>query len=248
MSAVETTAYAITRTVEAPFDATVERVTAALAAVPDAIAIPDATAPEAWTTARTWDRFVAFALEAVAAHHRAEPMAAGLEMESLRSRLPWPVAPRVFRWGVDRLVASGTLARGEQLVHLPSHRAALGTVPAGRVAEVARLLEAGGFTPPDLRQLGDATGLPAKAIQDALAALEQEGRVVRIARDLCFARQPADEALARLRAHCAQHGEITAAAFRDLIGASRKFAIAFLDWTDRTGVTLRVGDVRRLRR
>lgn len=32
MSAVETTAYAITRTVDAPFDATVERVTAALAA------------------------------------------------------------------------------------------------------------------------------------------------------------------------------------------------------------------------
>ena len=48
--------------------------------------------------------------------------------------------------------------------------------------------------------------------------------------------------------HCRTHGEITAAVFRDLIGASRKFAIAFLDWCDRTGVTLRVGDVRKLRR
>jgi selenocysteine-specific elongation factor len=169
-------------------------------------------------------------------------------MESLRGRLPWVVAPRVFRWGVDRLVAGKRLARSEQLVHLPSHRAAHGAVPPDRVAEVAGLLEAGGFTPPDLRQLGEATGLPAQAIQEALAVLEREGRVVRIARDLCWARRPADEALARLRAHCAQHGDITAAVFRDLIGASRKFAIAFLDWTDRTGITLRVGDARRLRR
>jgi selenocysteine-specific elongation factor len=72
--------------------------------------------------------------------------------------------------------------------------------------------------------------------------------VVRIAPDLFYARPAADEATARLQAYCRAHGEITAAAFRDLIGASRKFAIAFLDWCDRTGVTVRVGDLRRLRR
>ncbi len=227
---------------------TVERAAAAVRAVPDAVPIPDAAAPEAWTTAGTWDRFAGCVLEAVGAHHRAEPMAAGVEMESLRTRLPWPVGPRVFRWGIERLVAAGRLARAEQLVRLPAHRAALGDVSREHVAAVAALLEAGGFMPPDLRQLGETTGLPPKALQGALAVLEQEGRAVRIARDLAFAREPAEDALARLREHCHAHGEITAAAFRDLIGASRKFAIAFLDWTDRTGVTLRVGDVRRLRR
>ena len=33
-----------------------------------------------------------------------------------------------------------------------------------------------------------------------------------------------------------------------MIGASRKFAIAFLEYFDRTGVTIRVGDQRKLRR
>jgi len=41
--------------------------------------------------------------------------------------------------------------------------------------------------------------------------------------------------------------QITAATFRDLLGASRKFAIALLDHFDHTGVTTRVGDTRRLR-
>jgi len=58
--------------------------------------------------------------------------------------------------------------------------------------------------------------------------------------------QPA--ARARIEAHCRAHGEITAATFRDLIGASRKFAIALLEWLDRSGVTVRVGDLRKLRR
>ncbi len=40
--------------------------------------------------------------------------------------------------------------------------------------------------------------------------------------------------------------EITAATYRDLLGASRKFAIALLDYFDHAGVTTRVGDARRL--
>ena len=44
-----------------------------------------------------------------------------------------------------------------------------------------------------------------------------------------------------------KHPEITAAAYRDLLGASRKFAIALLDYFDHSGVTMRVGDARKLR-
>jgi Elongation factor SelB, winged helix len=81
-------------------------------------------------------------------------------------------------------------------------------------------------------------------------ALGAEARALgtRIERLLAAGRQAADDARAVVEAHCRAHGEITAAAFRDMIGASRKFAIAFLDWCDRTGVTVRVGDVRKLRR
>jgi selenocysteine-specific elongation factor len=169
-------------------------------------------------------------------------------METLRTGLPWEIRARVFRWGVDRLVESGRLVRSGQVVSLPSHRVETAAETRDRAAELESLLVAGGFTPPDVRQLAEATGQPAQAVLEQLATLERDGRAVRVAPDLYYARQPADEAIARLTAHCREHGEITAAAFRDVIAASRKFAIAFLDWTDRTGVTLRIGDLRRLRR
>ncbi len=229
---------------------TVERTRRVVEAMGDGVLVLDALGGAGATVVApaSWARFASVVPDAVAEHHRRDPLSAGLEMESLRAGLPWSVNPRVFRWGIDRLVASGRLVRAERLVHLPAHRVALAPGARDRAAELASLLEAAGFTPPDVRQLAGSTGLPASTVLEVLAVLEREGRVVRIAPDLFYGRRATDEALERLATHCRTHGDITAAAFRDLIDASRKFAIAFLDWTDRTGVTLRVGDLRRLRR
>jgi selenocysteine-specific elongation factor len=106
----------------------------------------------------------------------------------------------------------------------------------------------GGLTPPDLAALAVAVDAPRAEVTSVLRVLERAGRVVRVAPDLYYHPQAVQDGTERLRAHCREQGEITAAAFRDLIGASRKFAIAFLDWCDRTGVTVRIGDVRKLRR
>ena len=98
----------------------------------------------------------------------------------------------------------------------------------------------------------------AKEINEHLIGLEvyerndryspAEDPVVRVAADLYFAHDAVTAARALLAEHCRAQGEISAAVFRDRIGASRKFVIALLDWFDRSGVTTRVGDMRRLRR
>jgi selenocysteine-specific elongation factor len=229
-------------------DLTGDDVAGALAGLATVVPIPDGASPEAWTTAEKWSRLEQEIGALVAAAHRAEPLVPGIEMERLRGALPWDLSPRVFRWAVDRLVAAGRLVREESVVRDPGHRVALDAAALGQAARLEALLAGAGFTPPDLRQLETSVGLPRRRIAELLGVLEAEGRVARIAPDLWWGRDAVAEATARLRAHCAAHGEITAAVFRDLIGASRKFAIAFLDWCDRTGVTVRVGDLRKLRR
>ena len=56
-----------------------------------------------------------------------------------------------------------------------------------------------------------------------------------------------EEIRGRLTAHLREQREITPAGFRDLIAASRKYCIPLLDWFDREGLTIRVGDLRKLR-
>jgi selenocysteine-specific elongation factor len=210
-------------------------------------ALPDSVAPAACTTAEKWEALRAAAVGALATFHQREPLTPGMEMESLRGQIAARLVPKVFRAVLDGLVNEGVLAREDSLVRLPGHHVTLRHDEAQLAGRAEALIAAGGFTPPDLKQVESALGVPRQRLQTILQQLEREGRVAKVAEGLYFARAPLDQARHLLRAHVEQHGDISAAIFRDLLGASRKFSISLLDYFDRSGFTLRVGDVRKLR-
>ncbi|HZO82269.1 MAG TPA: selenocysteine-specific translation elongation factor [Candidatus Binataceae bacterium] len=205
---------------------------------------------EGFTTAAKWEELKRFALAALTAHHQAEPLSPGLEMEALRERLPYEVSARAFRALVDRLGRESEIVREESVLRLRGHRVTLGGDEGRLGARLEEALRRAEFHPPDLKQLADELklrGAELGRLRTLLGALEREGRVVKIATDLYFAREPFEAARQRLLDHLRTAPEITAATYRDLLGASRKFAIALLDYFDHAGLTTRVGDARRLR-
>jgi selenocysteine-specific elongation factor len=205
---------------------------------------------EAFTTRTRWDELKRFALDALAKHHKAEPLSAGLEMEAMRTRLPYEIGARAFRPIVDRISHESAIVREESVLRLKSHRVQLGGDAGTLGSRIEAALTSAEFQPPDLKQLAEALKIPASQLphlRTVLTAMERQGRIVKIATDLYFSRAAADSAKDRLVDYLKTHNEITAAVFRDLLGASRKFAIALLDHFDHTGVTRRVGDTRRLR-
>jgi selenocysteine-specific elongation factor len=205
---------------------------------------------EGFTTSAKWEGMKRFTVAALVTHHLEEPLAPGLEMEALRARLPYDVAPRAFRALVDRVCRETGIVREESALRLAQHRVRLGGDDGKVGARVERMLNEAGFQPPDLKQLVEALKLPAMElarIRTLLTAMEREGRVVKVATDLYFARGALEAAQARLIERLKADGEITAAAYRDSLNASRKFAIALLDYFDHAGVTTRVGDLRKLR-
>jgi selenocysteine-specific elongation factor len=211
-------------------------------------ALPRPATAEAVTIRAKWDRWLDALLATLAAHHRDHPLLPGMEMESLRGQLPYPVGTKLFREIVDRLVAEKKLAREENLVHLPAHKVAMKHEERTLTDHIEALVARGGFTPPDLKQMAETLKLPANRVQELLAALEREGRVAKVSQDLYY---HATE-IAKLRDLVADRirtaGQLGAAEFRDTIQASRKFSIALLEYFDRTGFTIRVGDLRKLRK
>ena len=168
----------------------------------------------------------------------------------MRTRLPYEIGARAFRPIVDRLSHESEIVREESLLRLKTHRVQLGGDAETLGASIDAALTQAQFQPPDLKQLAEALKIPTNQLphlRTVLLAMERQGRVVKIATDLYFSRAAADTARVRLVEYLKTHPEITAATFRDLLGASRKFAIALLDHFDRTGITTRVGDVRRPR-
>lgn len=205
---------------------------------------------EGFTTRAKWDDLKRFVFEALAAHHKAEPLSPGLEMEALRSRLPFDVAPRAFRALIDRICSETDMVREDSALRLAEHRVRLGGDEGKLGGQIEAALHKAGYQPPDLKQLAGTLGLRANdlpRLRTVIGALERQNKVVKIATDLYFERATLDVARSRLVDHLSKNPEITAAVYRDLLGASRKFAIALLDYFDHAGVTTRVGDVRRLR-
>jgi selenocysteine-specific elongation factor len=210
-------------------------------------ALPDVETMAACTTREKWEALRHTVVQTLSAFHQQAPLTPGMEMELLRSRIAPDLVPKLFRAVLDALVADGVLARADSVLHLPSHTVALRSDDEELGVQAEALIAAGGFTPPDLKQIEAVLAAPRPRLHAVLQQLEREKRVARIGEGLYFAAEPLERARQLLRDYVAVHGEINAATFRDLLGASRKFSIALLDYFDRTGFTLRVGDVRKLR-
>lgn len=206
---------------------------------------------EGYTTRKKWEQLKQFVTSALTAHHQAQPLAPGLEMEMLRGRLPYEVGARAFKALLDRLARETSVMREDSIVRLRDHQVRIAGDDNLLAERVAAELAGAGFQPPEVSQLVQTLKLPAGQaahVKSILNALEKQGRVVKIASELYFDRAQLETAQGRLVEYLADHGEINAATYRDLLAASRKFAISLLDYFDHTGVTTRVGDNRRLRK
>lgn len=175
-------------------------------------------------------------LAELARYHGEEPLREGLDREALRSRLKTP--PPVFAFARESLVAAGLLAETGTLLRLPEHRV---TFSAEQELAVARLLA-------EMDNLGvQSPGVKAckAAVGEAVYfALVDQGRLIPLPDDVVYSAAVHARLVDRLTGYLGEHGSISAAEARDLLGTSRKYAIALLEHLDELHLTRRSGDIR----
>ncbi len=126
-----------------------------------------------------------------------------------------------------------------------------------RVTETGVGLAGTGGVPPELER--EAQGLldelraagplpPATEPTPALRLLLKRGAVVELGGSLFASREAAENILERIKTVCWERGEISLGQLRDDLCTSRKYAQAWLEYSDAAGVTSRTGDVRVLTR
>ena len=164
----------------------------------------------------------------------------GLGREELRAKLG--VEPRVFE-AVLGDAARGVLVVDKDRVTL---QGAAGPTLPPLAARVAETLRAGALQPARPEELAALLKAPEAEVAQALAAALRAGLLVRV-KDLVFARPALDELRERLRAFLVEHREITPQQWKELVGATRKYTIPLAEFFDAEKLTLRVGDLRKLR-
>ena len=196
---------------------------------------------ELWVARAVVDQVGARALALLKDYHRRHISDPGMPLETLRHSLH--AREVTVEAALEDFTRAGRLRRMDGVVALA------GFVPrvTGGNAEVDRvvgILSDAHLTPPSVPELERSTGR-----RDLLAVLRfaaASGRVEAVERDRYYARDALDAFTAALN-ELGREGEIVPATLRDRLGITRKYLIPLLEWADARGITVRVGNGRRLR-
>ena len=179
--------------------------------------------------------------------HRRRPANTGMSAEEVRTRVRASLDPDLFSALLEWMERVGRIRTDKGVVALAEFTPHRNTGQQSACAAVLDTLVDQGVTPPRLRDLADATSLEATVAEEALLLLIQDGEVIRINQDLAYAASVLSDLGQRLEDHLKIHEWIDTSWFKEITGASRKWSIPLMEYFDRSRLTVRVGDRRRLR-
>ena len=140
----------------------------------------------------------------------------------------------------------GTLPGGR--VHRTGRAASLSVKEAALLEDIESMIREGGFATPREDEIPGALGGEPSLVADLLGLLVERGRVIRFRDGVVLHEASVEEGKRRVAERIRETGSIAPADLKEMLGATRKYGIPFLEHLDSTGFTVRVGDRRELRR
>jgi selenocysteine-specific elongation factor len=163
----------------------------------------------------------------------------GMPREELKSRLKMPT--RLFNALLRRLVTQAKIVERGAYIHLSGHEIRYTVEQQKQVNELQALFMASPNTPPTIKECRLQVG------EEVYNTLVESGELVPVSTEVVF-RKPDYEHFQNKIIHVLREkGTITVAETRDIFDTSRRYVLALLEYMDVIGVTVRDGDVRRLR-
>jgi len=187
-------------------------------------------------------------ISSLEAYHVAHPLKEGLSKEEVRSGFPQFVDPKVFNYCVNDLIRKQKIVQEESVIRMAGHQVALKADEQQLQKDLKQWYLDKGVTAPTLKETYERFGdYPETLVKEVLALLLKEGALVKISETLYFAADPLRTLQDDIVAFIKREGEIDAPRFKTLSGLTRKFSIPILEYFDRTKLTIRIGDIRKLR-
>ncbi len=182
--------------------------------------------------------------------HKREPLARGLLRETLREKVFAHAAAEVFGSVIAALESQKLLVSDKETVRASSHSVDLSEQDQGLRQKFEEAYNKAGVEAPSIEELMTQAGVAVAQRAHARKVLQlliDSGKIVRVQGDMLMDAG----ALERLKQKLQEYGAtkepdrlIDVAAFKELAGVSRKYAIPLLEYFDRARVTRRAGDKR----
>jgi selenocysteine-specific elongation factor len=151
------------------------------------------------------------------------------------------VAPKLFSAILGQLGSEEKVLVQGSMAWLPEHEVVFTSGQQRVVDELMARFASKPFSPPTIKESVAAVG------EDLYQTLVAMGKLLPVSQEVVFRTEDYQQAIADVSDLAAQHGTFTLAQARDHWGTTRRFVQDLLEYMDREGITLRVGDGRKLR-
>lgn len=167
--------------------------------------------------------------------HLSHPLKKGMSKEELYSRFFKNMDRNGFDMMINILRYRGEI-KGENFLSIPDFTITLSNDDKAIIQKLLSNLNNSNYMPPSI----DSFNLK----EDLVEYMIEEGLLIKIDDDVYITKDIENQLKNVLLSLFDQRGEITVAEYRDALGISRKYALAYLEYFDKIKLTRRIGDVR----
>lgn len=186
-----------------------------------------------------WEQLSTETLYEVENYHIRHPLRSGMPKEELKSRLN--VSPRLFSSLIRNLIRVESIREVGPLISSPDHEIKFSPHQEQAVSMMQDRFQSSPFSPPSIKDTKAELG------GDVYNALVELDILVPVSAEVVFRREDYNRMVAELEDLFRSQDTLSAAQVRDHFNTSRRYVLALLEHMDEVGITMREGDVRRLR-
>lgn len=194
-----------------------------------------------------YDELRAKTLKEIEIHHKRDPLSAGISRENLQNRVFGYLRPELFRGVLKDLESLGSVVSDAAAVRLASYSTTLSEKDEQTLQLVRSQFADARLQVPKIDEIiKGASGTAAADVRKLIQYLLKSGELVRVTDEYYFRAADLDALAKAVRDNAEKTGEraIDVAAFKEIAGISRKYAIPLLEYFDRQKITRREGDKR----
>lgn len=128
------------------------------------------------------------------------------------------------------------------MIYLPSHEIRFTPQQKQAIDKLMSRFSDALYSPPSIKECTAEVG------EELYNTLVDSGKLIQVNADVVFSRDGYESMVHEIRKLIEQNGQVSAAQVRDHLNTSRKYVLGILEYLDQEGITVREGDVRRLKK
>ncbi len=196
--------------------------------------------PKSWVAAKSiWEQGKSKYLETLSDFHQKYPLRVGMPTEEIKSRIK--LSTHLIAAVADMLSQQGEVIVEGALARMSGHQVVFTSQQQAKVDQLMARFDSAPFSPPTIKECLQEVG------EDLYQALVALGTLQPVSAEVVFKSEDIDKAVADVKVLAEKHGNFTLAQARDYWKTTRRYVQDLLEYLDREGVTIRVGDGRKIR-